>query len=89
MDWIQGGFPQRAMSGPLQPGGDWSFALPQEEIRDLQLRVEHETGLAWQPRMVTGAVLWEHPSRQIGERGAQVEIFGTMLVHHGVRWAHS
>lgn len=87
MSWIQDDFQQQATSEhSMTAGTNWSFTLPEGDIKNLQLWVEHDTGLVWKPRNATGTIIWKNPAQEIKNGEARVEIFGTTLINYGVEW---
>ncbi len=84
--WVDGGFQQQAVDNDAMTAGtNWIVTLD-ENATNLHLHVEHDTGLVWKPRNVTGDLTWAIPRDQFKNGKANVEIYGTTLIGYGVEW---
>lgn len=88
LSWLQDDVQQQLDEQRMASGMTWSFTLPEGNIRNLQLQVQHETNLVWQPRRDTGTLLWPQPAAQFSGGEAEVEIRGTALVLYEVIWTN-
>jgi len=81
----EGSVQQSQSSETLSSGTDFTVALP-DEVRNVQLHVEHDTGLIWKPRNTTGDIAWSHPAAEFKNKRATVESFGSTLMNYGLTW---
>jgi len=84
--WEDEGFMQQSQSSnTLSSGTDFTVTLP-DTAQNVQLHVEHDTGLVWKPRNTTGDLSWSTPAIEFKNRRATVESFGTTLINYGLTW---
>jgi hypothetical protein len=84
--WLDAGFQQQSIDNEAMTAGtNWTVTLD-DGVTQLHLHVEHDTGLVWKPRNVTGDLFWDNPGAQFKGGQAQVKIKGTTLIGYGVEW---